>query len=888
VARPHLSFILTASFALLAAGCGDARDPEGTPGSAALHLSTVLAPIADGYVRDGTYATTSFGGSTSLYTKNASPGYARRAFLKFDISRVSGGVGSAKLRIYGQHMSSGTGSDSVYAVAGNGWTEAGLTWSTQPALGAKLSTATTTTALGYIEWDVTSFVGAQVSGGASAVSLAVAMDAVSANPDSFHAREASGNAPQLVITPASAGGELVADASTTLLLHANGSLAGAQGQTPSQSAGVAYVAGIQGQAARFDTTGSATYASSGTVDPTVGTLEFWLRPQWPGNDGQGHAILSYGAAGGVLFVKDGGNNLRAIFNRYAAGGAPELGVSADVSPWRAGDWHHVAYTWSNATHALALYVDGQLAPNGAVTFTGTLPAVSGGAFQIGSDAGSSPLAADIDELRISNVARTAQALQGDMTSSLASSVTAVSVQPGPLATLLPTWRVTPSAVTVSTTSGSTYSWPLNAAAWSSSSAAVATVGASGLVTAFGTGSASITATVNGHAGSTPLTVTNPTAPTSPTGTKIAGPGQAYTDAVDPALAAAAAGAKWTVPVVIIRYMPTADGTHIDGALTAYGQPGCTGCTDTSLQAVRARVVDAGKQVKFAVEEGSRYHGYAIPSAPPSIGYAVVKVITVYEDLPPGAPAGGALFPDYAGIFARFGLQAMVESQGVKEIWLWGWQTGRIVPVEWDLVSPNAHAPAGWNFNTAGAPVFGKTYALFNYNVTRSATTAIHDHGHYMEGLASYAALAQDGTQDLFWKSFVGTDAAGNHTTGRCGWTHSPPNTTADYDYGNTTPVVSDIGDWTPDHSGRTASVSANTWSSLPYAWPSVPLPECGGAGCQMAEANWYIYWNQAIPGRGNAIRYGATGFMSNWWRMVGDFDGAVATIGLHAPQPAAP
>ena len=46
-----------------------------------------------------------------------------------------------------------------------------------------------------------------------------------------------------------------------------------------------------------------------------GTLEFWVRPTWAGSDGRARVFLKLGDAGGILFCKDGANNLRSIFNR---------------------------------------------------------------------------------------------------------------------------------------------------------------------------------------------------------------------------------------------------------------------------------------------------------------------------------------------------------------------------------------------------------------------------------------------------------------------------------------------------------------------------------------------------------------------------------------------
>ena len=127
---------------------------------------------------------------------------------------------------------------------------------------------------------------------------------------------------------------------------------------------------------------------------------------------------------------------------------------------------------------------------------------------------------------------------------------------------------------------------------------------------------------------------------------------------------------------------------------------------------------------------------------------------------------------------------------------------------------------------------------------------------------------------------MGQDEKGKWITGRCGWTHMPPNTTKDYDYANPTFVESDIENWTPERSGPLKMVGAKTWGSLNYRWPSNRAP------ASKTEAQWYIYWRQNLPGRLNSVRSGAE-YLTNWWQFIGDWDNAIAQkAGLHGATPA--
>jgi hypothetical protein len=180
-----------------------------------------------------------------------------------------------------------------------------------------------------------------------------------------------------------------------------------------------------------------------------------------------------------------------------------------------------------------------------------------------------------------------------------------------------------------------------------------------------------------------------------------------------------------------------------------------------------------------------------------------------------------------------------------------------------------------------APVLSHTYIIYGINFRRTQAEAVHNVGHQLEAMMSYVAGRQDGNDRLFWRDFVGQDAQRLFITGRAGWTHMPPNTTTDYDYLNASLVSSDIEDWRPDNGGQKKLVNVNTWGTLKYPWPGEA--EFG----QRVESQWYTYWFQNFPGRGNQIPHGAR-WMTNWWAFVGDWDAAITSgLGLHASAPAA-
>ena len=166
-------------------------------------MTVTVGAEADAYVRDGGAAAANFGTDPALPVKNSTTaGNNRIAYLRFPLGAVAS-VGQARLRLFGSRATASMLTDAVFAVPSNMWTETGITWNARPAVGSKLgaSVAVGSTAQ-YHEWDVTAHVQAQKMAGASAVSLAVQMETPTGNsPDSFNAKEAGSNPPQLVITP---------------------------------------------------------------------------------------------------------------------------------------------------------------------------------------------------------------------------------------------------------------------------------------------------------------------------------------------------------------------------------------------------------------------------------------------------------------------------------------------------------------------------------------------------------------------------------------------------------------------------------------------------------------------------------------------------------------
>ena len=289
-----------------------------------------------------------------------------------------------------------------------------------------------------------------------------------------------------------------------------------------------------------------------------------------------------------------------------------------------------------------------------------------------------------------------------------------------------------------------------------------------------------------------------------------------------------------MPVLVVRYFPVR-GEQID--LRA------TGDVSGSLQSLRQHTDRTTQQVIEALQQGSRYHGYKDPSAPASLRYTVVGNIEYLEPLPNWRKPGHRVpMTDYNDIMRRVDARTWVEERGVKEIWVWGYHGGVI-----DLWESNMAGPWGDISNSDrdpyDLPVFSKTYTVYHYNYQRGPSEAVEDHMHQIE------AVLRHTDPDLFWNKFVGKPGEG-----RCGWAHFPPNGERDYDWRNPKKVWTDIEDWRPEGGGQRIEINSDRWNR--------------------DSLQWFVYWMQNVPGLNNGISYRGRP-LTNWWRLIGDFDGAM-------------
>lgn len=206
------------------------------------------------------------------------------------------------------------------------------------------------------------------------------------------------------------------------LLHFDNSLATTSGVMPITSAGAFYAPGKWGTSVGLSTNGALSYPAQGTLSLQEGTIEMWIAGQKNGSDPiykqYDHPIFQYTAANGdqlVIAESSSSPQLGFYAGPLVGGhfyGTGTGGSTFTTATWAAGEWHHLAITYSPAQGRVRIYVDGTL--QGEQDSTVLMPAANGNSFSLLEENGRTA-AFYIDELRFSDVEKSAPEIWFDAT-----------------------------------------------------------------------------------------------------------------------------------------------------------------------------------------------------------------------------------------------------------------------------------------------------------------------------------------------------------------------------------------------------------------------------------------------------------------------------------------
>lgn len=361
------------------------------------------------------------------------------------------------------------------------------------------------------------------------------------------------------------------------------------------------------------------------------------------------------------------------------------------------------------------------------------------------------------------------------------------------------------------------------------------------------------------------------------------------------LATPSSESELVVPVIIINYIPSIDGVTITDkfaeldAVRDYGNQVKYGLP---VSAVKALWLGSDIRQKWALEEGSRYHGQEDSTKKPYLGFEILADIVLYNI---DFDSQGQV--DYFKMFERIDLATKVEALGVKEVWFNHFPDNYVVP-ESNMSSPhklfNHHGVITSDVSNSyrydnDLPIYQKTYVV--YGNTGWYANNIHNHGHQIEAQLAIWETYRNSTDLAYlfyqkWGGFPEGKPQPYFRGGRVGLVHSPPNAEFDYDYDNETFVDSDILDWKPS-GGTKKPINKNAWHYprvMPVHIPKIPTDlhqrwsswtEASNHVGGDPQGGWLIYWMQSIPSKNNNIPYDYNGVdytITNWWDIIYKWD----------------
>lgn len=173
--------------------------------------------------------------------------------------------------------------------------------------------------------------------------------------------------------------------------------------------GVTLDSGIAGNAALLSPGATLNYPAVGSIYANKGTISFWFKPEWPGDDTSTHFLFDWRGSDArfrvfKFYSTSSGKNYFVFRIDHVDGSQREVSTSTDepdaTMQWQAGEWHEIEVFWDFTAQQqyIGLVLDHNLAKIYQNTWQlGTLPET----FSIGSDA-SSNYSADgaFDELYI--------------------------------------------------------------------------------------------------------------------------------------------------------------------------------------------------------------------------------------------------------------------------------------------------------------------------------------------------------------------------------------------------------------------------------------------------------------------------------------------------------
>lgn len=198
--------------------------------------------------------------------------------------------------------------------------------------------------------------------------------------------------------------------------------------------------------------------------------------------------------------------------------------------------------------------------------------------------------------------------------------------------------------------------------------------------------------------------------------------------------------------------------------------------------------------------------------------------------------------DYHAILNKYNILQRVASNEIDEVWLFGFPHAGFY--ESTMGGPGAfwcNAPP-----LANTSASKRRFVIMGFSYERFIGEMFESYGHRAESIMERTFMKLTGDANL-WRRFIRYEKVAPGKAA-CGNIHFAPNSAADYDWGNTTPVKSECYDWLlnfPNFQGDVRTVTSTEW----------------GGGDIRAHHKWWFDHFPRVAGRKNGIH-------NNWWQYV--------------------
>ena len=152
-----------------------------------------------------------------------------------------------------------------------------------------------------------------------------------------------------------------------LLLHFDDDVTGANGEAPSTAQNIAYGTGKWGSALSLASQGRLQFAVTNNLHLNEGTIELWVALRADGTNqvyrSQDHILFYYRAPNGdnIQVAQSGSSGILYAGGTVSNQWESAYGDTGNMLAWKAGEWHHLAFTFSASGNSMRFYVDGALA-----------------------------------------------------------------------------------------------------------------------------------------------------------------------------------------------------------------------------------------------------------------------------------------------------------------------------------------------------------------------------------------------------------------------------------------------------------------------------------------------------------------------------------------------